>query len=108
MVRSANPHIRPLVQRVRDVVKNAIPEAEEQIKWGSPTYSVNHRVVANIMCYGDHVNLGFFTGAKLKSAWLQGTRKGLRHIKVHAIQGIDEREFSRLLKEAAAMAKRTS
>lgn len=49
--------------------------------------------------------MGFFVGAKLKSKKLEGTEKGLRHVKVRSKADIDEAEFSRLLKKAAALAK---
>jgi hypothetical protein len=61
--------------------------------------------VANIMSFRDHVNLGFFMGARLKSRRLEGTGKGLRHIKVRVAEDVDRKEFARLLKEAVALVK---
>ena len=105
MLRGLDPHVRKLAQRIREVVMNAIPETEERVKWGNPNYAVNGKNVANIMHFRDYVNLGFFQGAKLRSKRLEGTGKGLRHIKVKVVGDIDKREFTRLLKEAAALVK---
>ena len=49
------------------------------------------------------MDFGFFMGAKLKSELLEGTGKGLRHIKVKTQEDIDETEFGRLLKDAAKL-----
>ena len=96
--------VRILAQGVRRVVRKAIPHARELVKWGNPTYEIGGGNVACMMLYKDHVNLGFFEGAKLMSGRLEGTGKGLRHIKVRRPEDIDEGEFSKLLKEAAALA----
>ena len=105
MLGDVDPHLRALTQSLRNLVKRSIPEAVEQLKWGNPTYTVDGKNVACIMFYSDHVNLGFFMGARLKSRRLEGTGKGLRHVKVRSKADVDEREFGRLLKEATALVK---
>lgn len=105
MLQGLDPRLKELAQRVREVVKNAIPEVEERVKWGNPTYIVDGKNVASIIHFSDHVNLGFFLGAKLKSKRLEGTGKDLRHIKVKVVEDIDTKEFTRLLKEAAVLVK---
>jgi len=102
MLKGVDPRPRGLIKSLRAVIRMSIPEAVEQVKWGNPTYVVNGRNVVCIMHYKDHVNLGFFMGAKSKSKRLEGTGKGLRHVKLRRKADIDEREFGRLLKEAAA------
>jgi hypothetical protein len=104
VLKEVDPRLRSLTESLRRVIKRSIPEAVEQLKWGNPTYSVNGKNVACIMHYSDHVNLGFFMGSKLKSRRLEGTGKGLRHIKVRSKSDVDEKEFGRLLRRAAAMA----
>lgn len=73
---------------------------------GAPTYVVNGKNAVCIVMYRDHVNLGFFQGARMKSKRLEGIGKGLRHVKVHRLEDIDEKEFKRLLREAIGLAKR--
>ncbi|MDV3278363.1 MAG: DUF1801 domain-containing protein [Nitrososphaerales archaeon] len=103
MLKGVDPKLRALTQALRGTIKRALPSAVEQVKWGNPVYTVNGKNVACIMHYSDHVNLGFFMGAKLKSKKLEGTGKGLRHLKVRSKADMDEKEFGRLLKEAAAL-----
>jgi len=42
----------------------------------------------------------------MKSKRLEGVGKGLRHVKVHRLEDIDEKGFTRLLREATGLAKR--
>jgi hypothetical protein len=103
VLKGLDPRLKGLAESLRKVIKRSLPEAVEQVKWGSPVYSVNGKNVACIMCYSDHVNLGFYLGAKLVSSRLEGTGKGLRHVKIRDKSDIDEKEFDRLLRRAAAL-----
>jgi hypothetical protein len=55
--------------------------------------------------YKDHLNLGFWQGAKLDSKLLEGTGKGMRHIKVWKESDIEEREFAKIIRDAAKLSK---
>jgi hypothetical protein len=105
LLEEADPAVRALANRLRQVVRNALPNSKEFVKWGNPTYLVDDKNVAWLLVYKDHVNLGFFQGAKMKSPRLEGTGKGLRHVKVRRVEDIDEKEFTRLLVQAAALTK---
>jgi hypothetical protein len=105
LLEEADPSMRALANKLRQVIRKALPKSQELVKWGNPTYLVDGKNVAWIMVYRDHVNLGFFQGAKMKSPRLEGTGKGLRHVKVRRPGDIDEKEFARLLVQAAALAK---
>ena len=100
----ANPKQRALAQSLRQLIRTSIPESEEVVKWGNPTYLVGGRPVAWLLFYRDHIDLGFFQGVKLRSKRLEGTGKRLRHVKVRTVDEIDEVEFSRLLREASTLA----
>ena len=106
VLKGVDPNIRRLAEDVRRVVKRAAPEMQEFVKWGAPTYVVNGKNVACIMVYKNHVNLGFFQGAKMKSKRLEGIGKGLRHVKVYRLKDIDEKEFTRLIREAIRLTRR--
>jgi len=101
-VKALDPRMRELAQRLRAIIKKAPPNAVKTVKWGAPTYVVKGKNTVAIHDYKDHLNLEFFMGAKLKSKLLEGTGKGLRHIKIRTVDDIEksEIEFTRLLKEA--------
>jgi hypothetical protein len=92
------------VNRLRGLVKTVVPDAVETSKWGNITYLLDGRNLAWIVCYRDHADLGFFRGAELKSSRLEGSGKGLRHVKVRTTDDIDESEFGRLLHDAVKLA----
>jgi hypothetical protein len=75
----------------------------ETVKWGSITYLLNGKASSWMIAYEDHLDLGFFTGARLRSKRLEGTGKNLRRVEVFKVDDIDEHEFRRLLKDVAKM-----
>src|ERR1700733_9716973 len=102
----SEPNLRRIARKVRSVVRESIPDADESIRMGAPCYTVNGQMVALIGDYKKHVNLYFFQGAKLSSDLLEGTGKGMRHIRITKVSEINSLEFSRLLKEAAKNANK--
>ncbi len=103
LVRAYNPPVKELAQRLRVLVKKTLPDAVETVKWGNLMYILDGKNLAWIVEYKDHVDLGFFVGAKLNSKLLEGTGKGIRHIKFMSERDVDEAEFTRLLRQAAKL-----
>ena len=99
-----DPKKRAVAERLRSLVKETLPGIVETVKWGNMTYVLNGENLTWIIAYRDHLDLGFFMGARLKSQRLEGTGKGLRHVKVRTLADIDRGEFARLLKDAAKLA----
>ncbi|HKZ59221.1 MAG TPA: DUF1801 domain-containing protein [Candidatus Thermoplasmatota archaeon] len=95
---------RALVEALRKFVRREAPQLLEQIKWGNICW-IGKGNVCWIIVYKDHVDFGFFNGAKLKDpeGLLEGTGKGLRHVKVRESKDIRPKEFAALLKQALAM-----
>lgn len=98
LISKFDPKRKKLVEVLQKIVKKAIPQASEVVKWGKPTYVIGKKNIAWILPYKNHVDLGFFQGARLKSPLLEGTGKGLRHIKIRTVEDIKETEFAKLLK----------
>ncbi len=105
ILKKLDPEQKAIAGKLRKLVKKSIPGIKEIVKWGNITYLLDGKNVSWVLFYPDHVDLGFFMGAKLKSKRIEGTGNGLRHVKVWKIEDIDEREFTRLLKEAARLVK---
>jgi hypothetical protein len=103
-VSKVDPKLRRQFEKLRSLVKRALPGASESVKWGVPYYSLDGVGVASIADYSEHVNLYIMQGAKLSSDLLEGTGKGMRHITVKALAEIKETEIMRLLREAGALA----
>jgi hypothetical protein len=104
------------LSRVRALIKQAVPEVVEEVKWRKPTNPAGVPVWYHdgIICtgetYKDNVRLTFAKGALLKdpkglfNASLKGN--ALRAIVVHEGEEIDERAFKALVRAAVTANKR--
>jgi hypothetical protein len=101
-----DPKLRVLIKKLRSVLVKSLPQAIESLKWDMPNYSIDGENIAGIGEHSKHVNLYFFSGAKLSSKLLEGTGKGMRHVKIETLSDINEKELSRLLKQAAKLTER--
>jgi hypothetical protein len=97
------PKQKEIVEKLRSLTKATLPNVVETIKWGNITYHLGENNLSWILIYSDHVDYGFFRGAELYSPYLEGTGKGLRHIRINDDKSLDEKEIMRLLQEAAKL-----
>ncbi len=67
--------------------------------WGGNTW------VVYIADYASHVNLGFYKGARIKdtTGLLEGTGKGLRHVKLPNGKPIPAKKLATLIRKAIAI-----
>lgn len=106
-IRQATPTVRPMLRELRRIVREHLPGAIEEIKWGRPVYSLQ-----GIVCYlaaaADHASLGFYRGVDLEDPQriLEGGGKKLRHLKVFNLNDIRDSAFGSLLREAARLDER--
>jgi hypothetical protein len=103
IIGSLDAQQREIVGKLRSTAKKTLPKIVETVKWGNITYLLGDKNLAWIIIYKDHVDFGFFRGAELESKLLEGTGKGLRHIKIRSSSDLDEPEITRLLKRAAEL-----
>ncbi len=89
-VKKLPPSTRAVVEALRRLIVAIAPHAHEDLKWGQPWYAGN-KGVCYIAAFKDHVNLGFARGAELPdpAARLEGTGKGMRHVKIRSGKEID-------------------
>ena len=104
---SLQPNQKEIIQNLRALIKNAVPESVELIRNGKITYKIGDKDFVWISHFQDHVDLEFAMGASLESKLLK-TRgaaektDNTRHISVVNFDVIKP-EVARLLKEAAAV-----
>jgi hypothetical protein len=99
------PDHRRVAERLRTIILDVDPAFKEAIKWGNPVFS-KRKDALYIANQAKYVQLGFFSGATLADpqGLIEGTGKGMRHVKVWEY---DEALFVRLriyIKEAAEQA----
>lgn len=106
--------MRPIVQRLREIVLELDPTAVEVVRLGdrAATYGLGPRKMidgyAYILPHQHWVNLGFFRGAELPdpAGLMAGTGKSMRHVKIRSLPEAERPEVRRLLEEARAERQR--
>lgn len=89
------------VQQLRELVLETGQDLKEQVKWRNPTYTRKGNVCW-IIVYQDHTDFGFFRGTELRDPkkLLEGTGRGLRHVKIWKPEDVKPADLRPLLKNA--------
>jgi hypothetical protein len=92
------------VQSLVDLVYEAVPDATGAIKWSQPVFDSG-----GPFCYikpaKNHINFGFWWGAKLDDpeGLLQGTGAKMRHVKIGSPEDIKSEYLIPLVRQSAEM-----
>jgi hypothetical protein len=99
------PEQTGIAQRLRSIIRTALPDASETVRRGVITYVLSNKDFARIQLYKDHVDLGLLVGSKLDDKHLKGkgVGKDIRHVKITSLRNINETEITRLLREATTL-----
>ena len=94
---------KSIIRALRKFVGREAPQLRESVKWGNGCWLKGKAPVAYVYSAPDHVQFGFFGGARLKDpqGLLRGKGKFVRHIRLLKRSEIDESAFRALLKQAA-------
>jgi hypothetical protein len=98
--------MRQTVVELRALVKEAIPNVREKPQPGWKTFNFDHNgAIASISGYQSWASIGFVRGAELADAAgiLEGTGKGMRHVKVKRGATVPREALMTLLKQAARL-----
>ena len=64
-IAKAQPFARPILERVRERVHAVVPDIEETLKWSTPTYCRNGKIVLGTAAFKAHASVGFWRGQEL-------------------------------------------
>lgn len=64
-IAKAQPFARPILEKVRERVHAVVPDIEEAMKWSSPTYCRNGKIVLGTAAFKAHAALHFWRGHEL-------------------------------------------
>lgn len=94
---------KEIIQRLRKIILKSFSDIGEEMRLGVPWYEGKYYLVA----LKDHVNLGFsVNGLNAKEMKLfEGKGKLMRHIKIFALDEINEKKIVKLLKIVKKKAK---
>ena len=54
------PFARPILRRLRGLVRTACPQAEETIKWGMPAFVLDGKILCGMAAFKAHATFGFW------------------------------------------------
>jgi uncharacterized protein YdeI (YjbR/CyaY-like superfamily) len=61
----AAPFAQPILEHVRTRLHAAAPEAEETMKWSSPTFTVDGKILLSMAAFKAHAAVGFWRGGEM-------------------------------------------
>lgn len=64
-IAKAQPFARPILEKVRERVHTLMPDAEEAMKWGHPTYCRDGKIVIGTAAFKAHTAVHFWRGPEL-------------------------------------------
>jgi len=88
---SLRPEQQALARALSDATLQAEPALMRTIKWGNLVFLLNGVHAVAVVMHKDHANLQLFNGALLADSFqaLEGSGKGLRHLKFRYRQAPD-------------------
>jgi len=94
---------QPLIRKLRSFVKREAPQLQESVKWGNGCWLKGKVPVSYVYSAPDHVQFGFFRGARLKDPkrLLRGEGQYVRHVRLTKPSEFDAKAVRALLKQAA-------
>ncbi len=105
---SYDPDVRELTRGLRALVCRLVPDAEEKLHrpWKTVAYGRTRKFCA-ISPHKACVNLQFHSGSSLQdpSGLLEGTGKSMRHVRVETPGDLERQALTRLIREAARLAR---
>ncbi len=86
-----------IINIVRKLIHKAVPDCDEGYRWGVIALSENRFYIAAMR---DRVHVGFAINGlnKEEIALFEGSGKTMRHIKIHSLKELDEKELVKLIK----------
>jgi hypothetical protein len=87
------------------IVSAAVPSARKAVKWNSPLYGVEDgRWFLGMHCFTKYVKVSFFRGADLVPPPPGASKqKSVRYLDIYEKDGIDEGQFAKWVRQAAAL-----
>lgn len=104
-IAKAAPFARPILEKVRERVHAAAPEAEEAMKWSAPGFTVDGKILLMMAAFKAHAALNFWRGQEIGD----GNPKAGAMGQFGRLTSVDDlppdTELDALIRKAAALAK---
>ena len=65
-IAKAQPFARPILDHVRERVRAVVPDVEETLKWGAPSFVLDGKILLMMAVFKAHAALNFWRGQELR------------------------------------------
>lgn len=65
-IAKAQPFARPILEHVRKRVRAVVPDVEETLKWGAPSFVLDGKILLMMAAFKAHAALNFWRGQELR------------------------------------------
>lgn len=85
------PEYRSVVERIRELMRECVPEATEQISYGIPSYRLT-RIIAVISPTKKGITFAFSRGAEFEDEYklLEGVGHVSKNVRMSGVEGMNE------------------
>lgn len=101
-------HLRAILEALRRIVDEAVPDASSSIKWGMPFYELNGKMMCALGAHKAHVNLILSGPADAfadPDGLLTGDGKLGRHMKLTSLEELPRARVKSWVQTAAKLAR---
>ena len=104
-IAKAAPFARPILNHVRKRVHAAAPQAEETLKWGAPSFTVDGNILLMMAAFKAHAAINFWRGQEIGDGNPKAGAMG-QFGKLTSLDDLPtDAELDALVREAAALAR---
>ena len=104
-IAKAAPFARPILEKVRERVHAAAPEAEETMKWSAPGFTVDGKILLMMAAFKAHAALNFWRGQEIGDGQPKAGAMG-QFGKLTVVDDLpSDKELDSLIRQAAALAR---
>lgn len=104
-IAKAQPYARPILERVRERVRAVVPDVEETLKWGAPSFVIDGKILLIMAAFKAHAALNFWRGQELRSDDSNADAMG-QFGKLRSVDDLPANsELAALIRQAADLAR---
>lgn len=104
-VANAQPFARTILEHVRERVHAVVPEAEEAMKWGAPSFTLDGKILIVMAAFKAHAALNFWRGQEIGDGSAKAGAMGQFGRLTSLADLPADSELDSLIREAAELAK---
>lgn len=104
-IAKAAPFAQPVLAQVRDRVRAVVPDVEETLKWGAPSFVLDGRILLMMAAFKAHATLNFWRGQELRGEQANADAMG-QFGKLTAVSDLPpDEELDALILQAAELTR---